>query len=131
MPQYITMFHIRFHRHQLFSNRHRENKTTPTFATSAGEPGQISRNYPTETCSTLRRCSNTEPDGLCSYSIMLYPKWRSSNNQVARRNKLDISCPFEVITIIITPPRNISLLQAFIYTSSSRGIIHPGVSIWH
>ena len=49
IPQYITIFHIRFHRHQIFSNRHRENKTTPTFATSAGEPGQISRNYPTET----------------------------------------------------------------------------------
>ena len=42
------MSHTVFTDINFFSNIHRENKTTPTFATSAGEPGQISRNYPTE-----------------------------------------------------------------------------------
>jgi hypothetical protein len=43
---------------------------------------------------------------------------------VAQRIKPAISCPFEVITIIITPPRKVSLLQALLYISSSWGH-HP------
>ena len=128
MPQYITMSHTVFTDINFFQTD--IEKIRPhhfcniCWRTRKNLPLSHWNICSHSTCSTLKQCSNTEPDGLCSCSIMLYPRWRSSNNQVARKNKTDISCSFEVITIIITPPRKGSLLQAFLCISSSWGH-HP------
>ena len=119
------MFHIRFHRHQLFFKQTQRKKDHTTFATSGGESGQISHNYPTETSVHIQHVPLENIVLILSLMVFpLTPLCCSSNNQVAQRNKPDISCSFEVITIIFTPPRKVSLLQAFMYTSSSCGH-HP------